>query len=117
MRSGLHRAISWVSIYTLTVAGLAMPGSALAECPLEPIDQTTTQTAGSLANCGSPTWEFKATVPGNDQDDEGPYTGQGVCLGGYTNCNCGTAPETFLNSESSQFFHFDYRNNDDGSYT
>jgi len=57
----------------------------------------------------------RPTVRGNDQDDEGSYTGAGFCLGGFQYCDCATAPASFITA--SQTIDWNYQDNYDGSRT
>jgi hypothetical protein len=77
----LSRITAGVVIYAMTITSIALPSRLLAECPEEPQDKTTTEVAGNLGNCGSPSWENKALIPYSDPDggeetwDEGSSSG------------------------------------------
>jgi hypothetical protein len=108
-------------IYAMTVAGISLPNCLLAECPQFPQDKTTTVVAGSLENCGSPSWENQVLIPYSDPDggdevwDDGASSGQGICVPAWLSCNCSEVNDTY--NSAYYLFSSNFENNHDGTYS
>ena len=90
--------------YLFFFTTLLAPVRAIAACPIPPDETSEVLTVGNLENCGSTSWELKASVEG-DEYDEAEYDGTGTCYGGFTYCDCAIAPQEYIDANKS--FHYD----------
>ena len=111
----LSKLTTVVVLYSLIAVTVSWQARLLAECPLAPSDHSITVQGGNSDNCGSPIWETIAYIPTYGDDDTGGYSGQGICYGGYTECNCDTAASVYITATKS--FAYDLEDNGDGTWT
>lgn len=102
---GLLWAVALYAIAPLEVAS--------AYCSPTAYDASTMTIPPSASNCGYTEWELQAVFAGQVWD-EGPADAQGVCTGGWYNCDCALTAQSY--TRPTKTFHPEQFDDGGGEY-